>query len=306
MPLLHNLSFTVYLDDLDGSSLSGNKIHKLKPHFTYAHQNNIQHLISFGGPYSNHLHALAWAGKQSGLQTTGFIRGELHSQLNPTLKDCADWGMSLTPLPRQKYRECLTFLENSHSEGCLGRELRHLIPDIPSESLLIPEGGSNQAAVQSLAIAYQSLFKRPKYKDITHAVCATGTGATVAGLRLAAPKHVKVIGIQSVAEGPATSRRIKGWIGDRSEEIRIIEGHLGGFAKMPKTLLNFITEFEEQHQIPLDPIYNGKTFFKLSQMAQQGLFETSDRVLLLHTGGLQGRRGNVQRTPTQQTTEAPL
>jgi len=158
---------------------------------------------------------------------------------------------------------------------------------------VIPEGGGNALAIDSLANAYKPLFEG---QNFTHAVCATGTGATVAGLRKAAPKQVSIIGVQAVAEAEATLERIKHWLGNSVErdygKLNIVEGHLGGFAKMSAELLNFIAEFEQQNNIPLDPVYNGKVLFALSKMFDIEKLGGNDKVLVIHTGGLQGKRGS--------------
>ena len=127
-------------------------------------------------------------------------------------------------------------------------------------------------------------------------MCATGTGATLAGLYKAAPDSIDVIGVQAVAEGDATLARIQGWLGAKDSSNLIVprltvqEGHLGRFAKMPTELMTFIHGFEMQYNIPLDPVYTGKVIFKLSNMIKAGYFNSEDKILFIHTGGLQGKR----------------
>ena len=123
-------------------------------------------------------------------------------------------------------------------------------------------------------------------------MCATGTGATLAGLYKAAPDSIDVIGVQAVAEGDATLARIQGWLGAKETvpRLTIQEGHLGRFAKIPAKLMTFIHDFERQYNIPLDPVYTGKVMFKLSNMIEAGYFNSEDKILFVHTGGLQGKR----------------
>lgn len=280
-----------YRDDLNHPTISGNKLHKLAPNLEFALANDFDSVVSFGGPYSNHLHALAWACKQAGLGSHGIIRGELHEQLTPTLKDCKSWGMQLSAINRKGYREIQTRLASSDQYFRAHEVLPDLLPTDIRDALVIPEGGSNLKAIDSLADVYQSIFREPKSQHPSHVVCATGTGATVAGLVKAAPSHVKVIGIQAVAEGDATMDRIRRWLGGDTEQLTILPGHLGGFAKTPIELLEFIVEFEQCYDIPLDPIYNGKVVFELMRLANENYFKNDDRVLVIHTGGLQGKRG---------------
>ena len=78
-------------DDLIHPAISGNKWRKLKYHLLHAKEHGKRHLLSFGGAYSNHIHALAAAGCQSGLRTTGIIRGEYDAVSNSTLRDARHW-----------------------------------------------------------------------------------------------------------------------------------------------------------------------------------------------------------------------
>ena len=294
------MQLLIYRDDQNHPTVSGNKLHKLAPNLRLAKQLGCETIVSFGGAYSNHLHALAWACKDQGIASVGLIRGELHQQLTPTLEDCQIWGMRLIPVQRKTYRDLQETLR-AQSGPCLAQKLLpKSIAQLPANTLVIPEGGSNILAIESLAEAYQPIFAQAQYHDVSHVACATGTGATLAGLHKAAPKNVSVIGVQAVAEGRATIERIHGWLNTDSpclessnpelSNLSIVPGHLGGFAKMPVELLEFISQFELQHNIPLDPIYNGKVAFKLSQMDKEGFFKDKDKVLMIHTGGLQGVR----------------
>jgi 1-aminocyclopropane-1-carboxylate deaminase len=280
----------IYRDDLNHPTVSGNKLHKLKPNIELAKKLECRTLLSFGGAYSNHLHALAWASMEAGLASIGLVRGELHAELTPTLADCRTWGMRLLPTPRKTYRELQDTLAAGNMTYLAQDLLPQLFSNIPKNTLVIAEGGSNALAIKSLTNAYQEIFEQARYENITHAVCATGTGATVAGLSKAVPNGVKVIGVQAVAEGDATGARIHSWLGHTPNNLEIMPGHLGGFAKTPNELLRFIQEFESTRGIPLDPIYNGKVLYKLANLAKEGYFSPKDKVLVIHTGGLQGKR----------------
>lgn len=281
-----------YLDDLCASPVAGNKRHKLAPYIALAQQRQCTAIVSFGGPYSNHLHALAWACKQAGLGSTGIVRGEITSQLTPTLQDCQRWGMELRASSRQQYRAIQTSLQQLDKPIVASELGVDFAINQPQSSLVVAEGGGGRLAIESLCDAYRSIFTQPKYQHITHVACATGSGATVAGLARAAHPGVQVIGIQAVAEGDATQQRIQHWLGGQTiNNLRIVPGHMGGFAKVPPELRSFIEGFEAQYQIKLDPIYNAKVVFALASMLKQGLFRNDDKILVVHTGGLQGLRG---------------
>lgn len=277
-------------DDLNHPLISGNKLHKLKPGLKLALEQNVPMMVSFGGPYSNHLHAMAYATKMASVQSIGIVRGELHHNLTPTLMDCEHWGMKLIPCPRERYRQ----IQDSFSRhsGLYRVHQVTLMEDfnLPPGGLILPEGGSSDLSVKSVSDAYSSLFENQSHDRFTHAFCATGTGATLAGLLLAAPSEVRVIGVQMVAEGDATLNRVRNWTPNSFKEPEIISGHLGGFAKKTPELMAFIDNFEAQHKIQLDPIYTGKLLFRIHQMILNGELSEKDKPLLIHTGGLQGKR----------------
>mgnify|MGYP001950050023 CR=1 FL=1 len=289
---LAGVPIVVLRDDLNHPIVSGNKLHKLLPNIELAKANNYDTIASFGGPFSNHLHALAWACKDAGLNSVGIVRGELHANLTPTLRDCQRWGMNLIACPRKDYRAYQELISEQRTPCSASKLLSPLISNNLKNTLLIPEGGSNMAAINSLTHAYGEALAQPECDGITHIVCATGTGATLAGILNAASAHISVIGMQSVAEGDATLKRIEEWRGINSSNMSIQVAHLGGFGKMPHELHTFIAGFEAKYAIPLDPVYNGKAMLKLSQMIEAGFFAATDKVLFINTGGLQGKRGS--------------
>ena len=288
--LIEGIPIYIYRDDLNHKVVSGNKLHKLSPFMNMAIEKNCSSVLSFGGPYSNHLHALAWISKQNRLNSIGIVRGELHSELTPTLWDCQQWGMQLIPCERQDYRRYQT-LVSQFSKPRFAKQIEQpLFTKVPEDTLVIPEGGSNLMAIESLCHAYKPVFALPQHKQITHAICTTGTGATVAGLYKASPQNIEVVGIQAVSEGGATLERITKWIDEKPKRLKIQPGHLGGFGKIPAALKQFMTKFEATYNIPLDPIYNGKAMLKITEMIKTGRFNMGDQILYIHTGGLQGKR----------------
>ena len=43
--------------------------------------------------------------------------------------------------------------------------------------------------------------------------------------------------------------------------------------------------------LPLEPLYTGKALLALKQQIEAGRFSPGTRLIFVHTGGLQGRRG---------------
>src|SRR5699024_1385159 len=73
------------------------------------------------------------------------------------------------------------------------------------------------------------------------------------------------------------------------------EIHFGGFAKIKPALVSFINRFKAEYGIILDPIYTGKMMYSLMEDLRNGLFRKNIRILVIHTGGLQGIPGMNNR-----------
>ena len=279
----HRIRLYVKREDLIHSQLSGNKWHKLQLNLAEAKRRNCKTVVSFGGAYSNHLHALAYAGRIAGLQTVGLVRGECHEPLNPTLQDARNQGMELVYLSRQQYRR--------RNDPDFQLELAAQYPD----SLLIPEGGANAlGAAGCETIAQQVAQQLPE----PHTICLPcGTGTSLAGvINGCQPPTRQVLGF-SVLKGEAANTAIKATIegfiksGVDTDWSLLTDYHCGGYAKLNPQLVAFIDDFEQRHGIPLDPIYTGKLFFGLYDLIEQDYFQQGTTIVAIHTGGLQGRRG---------------
>lgn len=289
----HIGSLTVKRLDLLHPPVGGNKHYKLKYNLIEARRQGRTQLLSFGGAYSNHIHALAHAAHEQGFASVGIIRGdELASQpLNPTLTDAKRLGMQLEFVSRAAYRD-------KHSDGFLA-QLRQRYPN----AYIIPEGGSNQLAVQGCE-QILSAVDRHMFAGIA---CAVGTGATLAGLINASGWQQQVIGLAAVKGGflPAAIRQ---WLANESRlhvehEQRlhagqktsknnwqlIDEDRFGGYGRYDDELIDFIDEMRVQHNLPLEPIYTGKAMYRLLEMMRVG-DAPRHRMLFIHTGGLQGYR----------------
>jgi 1-aminocyclopropane-1-carboxylate deaminase/D-cysteine desulfhydrase-like pyridoxal-dependent ACC family enzyme len=259
--------------------ISGNKWFKLKHYLLSASQQNISHLVSFGGPFSNHLHALAYAGYLFGFRTTGIVRGHAppSDKLSPTLQDCLKWGMSLEWMDRQDYRR--------HAEVSGVEHVQALFP----QSLVIPEGGEGADGVEGVASLFQTL-DLDRYDLILTPV---GSGTTLAGLHNGVGDSARVVGVSALKGADDLSQRAAKYIPDKSpEQVEIWHDyHHGGFAKMTPLLRNFISSVQSEYGLMLDPVYTSKALYALvHQFAHHKLGE-SVNAMLIHTGGLQGWRG---------------
>lgn len=269
---LHDVQVTIRRLDQIHPQISGNKFFKLKYNFLEAKQQGYRKLLTFGGAYSNHIAATAFAADQFGFQSVGIIRGEelKHKPLNPTLATASQLGMQLHFVSREEYR-----LKQSPDY------LAQLQQQFP-EHYIIPEGGTNQSAI----LGCTEILK-PDDQQFDLICCAVGTGGTIAGLIQASQSHQHVLGFSA----------LKGlFLNDEVARLtskcnwKIIDDYCcGGYANTTPELMQFIQRFETQYGIPLEQIYTAKMMFGLEHMIQMKMISPEQKLLVIHTGGLQGR-----------------
>ncbi len=271
------LRFSVLRLDLLHPEISGNKWFKLQGYLALAASGRKDSLVSFGGAYSNHLVALAAAGRAAGYHTTGIVRGESPVLLSPSLIRMQELGMQLQFADRQTYRR-LQLPEN----------IAALHAKYPN-AVLIPEGGSGETGVDGAA----KILQQPGLKEFTHICVAMGTGTTLAGLVKGSDPGQQIIGV-SVLHGTSGFEPLEEkWISSRNDadRIRIVHGFdHGGYAKYSPALLSFMNSFYDRFQIPSDFVYTGKLFFAMARLSTEDYFPAGSNVLMIHSGGLQGNQ----------------
>lgn len=273
----HGVELWLKRDDLIHPVISGNKWRKLKYILQHALSLKVGTLISMGGAYSNHLHALAFAGQQLGLGTIGLIRGEQPPLLNPTLQDLQHWGMTLKFVSREHYRQL--------------RDYKHwqALPGSLPTHYWLPEGGAVELALQGVA----ELIAEINQPEALLAV-PCGTATTLAGMIASSPPHNTLLGFAALKGAHFLNADVQQLlpIGYATKNWSInLDYHCGGFGKTTPALLTFMQHFEQMTGIALDPIYTGKMLLGLYDLIAQGYFQTGRRIIAVHTGGLQGRRG---------------
>lgn len=276
-PILKDNNIQLWLkrDDLLHPIISGNKWRKLKYCLDEALSLGKDAIISMGGAYSNHLHALACAGKQLGMKTIGVIRGERPAKFTPTLEDLQAWGMELRFVSRTEYRQYRAY--KGHDS----------LPGIKTNEYWLPEGGSSPPALKGVAELPDEIGIPYDYLCL-----ACGTGTTLAGLIQSVPAGVSVIGFPALKSSGFLSRDIQRLLpGDFNNWQLIHDYHFGGFAKNNLLLESFMNDFEEKTLIKLEPIYTAKMLYGLMDLISKGYFKPSSRIIAVHTGGLQGNRG---------------
>lgn len=266
-------------DDLIHPDIQGNKWRKLKYNLIKAKSRNYETLLSFGGAYSNHIHATAAAGHLLGFNTIGLIRGEETLPLNPTLQDAVNWGMQIHYLNRTEYRTKNT------------TEFIHQLKQKYGNFYLIPEGGSNLDALTGCREIIDELDT-----DYDVICCACGTGATLAGLISGLNNRTKAIGFQILQGANYITEEVNKFLAD-IEFTTHIDWHInaqytfGGYARISQQLMEFIQKFHITHNIQLDPVYTGKMLFGLYDLIRQNHFNPGTKIIAIHTGGIQGLRG---------------
>jgi 1-aminocyclopropane-1-carboxylate deaminase len=268
--------------DRAGGRAPGNKSFKLRGYLDRARREGVTRLVSFGGAWSNHLHALAAVGNEQGCETIGIVRGEAHEKSTPMIEDALRWGMRIVRVSRAEYR-----LRN---EAGYQRELA----DRFGPCLLVPEGGAApEGALGCRAIAKLALECAPGCRRI---VLPVGTGTTLAGLVASLDARYEVVGISALRGALDLEKRV----GELVAALRPAGGarwridhghHCGGFARVTPGLRDFMLAFEAMNGIEIEPVYTGKMLFAVRRMLQAGEWDGGSPTLAIHTGGLQGRRG---------------
>ena len=261
--------------------VSGNKWYKLKHHLSAARKAGKNELLSFGGAFSNHLHALAYAGHRCGFATRALVRGEPVGELSPTLQDCKAWGMQIEWVSRQRYPEI------SISEA------RAQIAEQYGNAWVIPEGGGGSDGVAGVKELFLSLTNAAPF-SYDYIVCPVGSGTTLAGIVSANVPGVKCIGVSALKANYELEQRVLQMLppsGAHSVWQICHDYHFGGFAKLNARLRDFISMVHAETGLLLDPVYTGKMFFGIAEWCHQGRLSADAKVLMVHTGGLQGWRG---------------
>ncbi|MDP5157049.1 MAG: pyridoxal-phosphate dependent enzyme [Flaviramulus sp.] len=255
--------------------VSGNKYRKLKYNLFEAEKQGLKTLLTFGGAFSNHIVAVASAGKIFGFNTIGVIRGEEmfdNIDSNPTLSFAKQCGMQFKFVSRNLYYEKidLNFITKLEEEF--------------GSFYLIPEGGTNALAIKGCE---EILTEADKSFDF---VCTcVGTGGTISGLINSSNQNQKILGFPAL-KGDFLQEDIAKFATKTNWEL-ITDYHFGGYAKINTTLVSFINKFKKNYNMPLDPVYTGKMMFGVFDLIAKNYFPKGSKILIIHTGGLQGIAG---------------
>jgi len=274
IPVNKNVKLFMKREDLIDSQISGNKYWKLFFNINQYVEKNPEnpYIITFGGAFSNHISAVSAVGKMLGIPSLGMIRGEeLQDKWrdNPTLVFAEKNGMDFRFITREEYRD--------------KEKLTHYLYNEFPDALVVPEGGTNEDAVNGV-----KMMLNDETKDFDYLCTAVGTGGTIAGISKFCEDNQKVIGFKAVNDSSLEKKIFELTL---KQNFDLIDSSFGGYGKIKDENIRFINDFKERYGIPLEPIYTGKMMQKVFELITEEYFPENSKILCFHTGGLQGIEG---------------
>ena len=271
--------------DLIHPIISGNKWYKLKFYLSEANEAKAKVIASFGGPFSNHLVALAYAAKMNGLKSIGYVRSNENESVTPSLQEALNYGMKLIHLGRTQFQS-------------KKNELLALNAENLNETYFLDEGGYGILGAKGASTIISDWESRKTNADDTNQihnydniVCAVGTGTMIAGIINAAKNDQKVIGIPVLKNEGTINDEIDNLIENKFTNFTLFhEFHQGGYAKTTPNQIEFMNKLWEHNKIPTDIVYTGKVFYAVEQLLNQAYFKPDSKILIIHSGGLQGNQ----------------
>jgi 1-aminocyclopropane-1-carboxylate deaminase len=254
--------------DLIDVLTGGNKWFKLAGNLLDFRNSGKPLIISFGGPFSNHIAALAAFCRREQIPVVGVIRGE--KVMNRTLRRAEEMGMCLHFVSRELYRYYREKQDYSDLESLYG------------PAFIIPEGGANTSGISGC-----SAIARMIPEHFTHILLPVGTGGTMAGLCAGLKQGREVWGVQVLKAGQ--EKMLEQFLAGRQHvSWRLLDDFtFGGYARSCPELDDFIRAFSQYHRVPCEPVYTGKMFYALQKLLSAGSFPAGARIAVLHTGGMQ-------------------
>jgi 1-aminocyclopropane-1-carboxylate deaminase len=284
----HNIHVQIKRDDLIHDEISGNKWRKLKYNLLNFKQKKYAGVVTFGGSFSNHIHAFAYACKQQNIPCVGVIRGEPQYANNFTLSWARHWGMHLHFVDRLTYRR--------RTEDNYLNELMHKFPN----HLIIPEGGTNADAIKGVAEIISELKNQSSFDTL---ITPVGSGGTLAGLITGDSQQNKaphkILGIAVLKQAEYLLTDVKQLLPDFAKGHNnwelLTQFHRGGYGKINNEDIERLKQINQQTGIVFEPVYSGKMMLALCELVEQGYFHANERIVLVHTGGLQGLGGMIEQ-----------
>lgn len=259
--------------DLLHPIVSGNKFYKLRYYIEFALAKGVSTVASFGGPYSNHIVALAYTAKEAGLKSIGYIRTNADEPMTPSLKEAKAYGMELVYLGRMEFQSKKTHILQSS--------------EVMTDCYFIDEGGYGTIGAKGAA----TILTENNTTRYNYIISAVGTGTMLAGIINAAEPNQKIIGIPVLKNEGSIESEINALLEDKNRRYTLLhQFHQGGYAKTNPMMLDFMNRLWDAEKIPTDIVYTSKLLFGVGQLIKENYFEKNATILVIHSGGLQGNR----------------
>ncbi len=255
--------------DLIHPMISGNKWLKLHYWLEKFRVGNYSGILTLGGPWSNHLHACAYACFQEKIPMKALVKGYAGLE-NAMVQDLKLWGCTHKFINRQH------FFDTTFAEQIAEKE----------NYLLIPMGGEGPEGEAGVI----DWFNQLPLPDYDYIFCSVGTGTTLSGIAKSNISCKNLIGVDPGTNDKNLPERVSALNNICGGKRVSIEKGGDKMGKLTADISNFMQDWLAQTGIPLDFVYTApmcKTFVK---MAELGQLLPGSRVLLVHTGGLQGNR----------------
>lgn len=281
----HHIACDVLRLDLIHPVISGNKWYKLRYYLEDAKRTEAKTIASFGGPYSNHLVALAYAAKLSGIKCIGYVRRNDGEPITTSLQEAIAYGMEIINLGRTSFQE-------------KKNELIAINANKVNETYFVDEGGYGilgASGASTIISDWENPINNSEGINPIHAydyiVCAVGTGTMIAGIINTAATHQQILGIPVLKNEGSIKNEINILVSNKTANFELkYDFHQGGYAKTTPEQIQFMNRFWDQAKLPTDIVYTGKLFYAIEQLLQQKYFKQGTKILVIHSGGLQGNR----------------
>ncbi|MBR3395423.1 MAG: D-cysteine desulfhydrase family protein [Firmicutes bacterium] len=282
------LGTNVYIkrDDMTGIGLGGNKVRKLEFLLADAKNKGAEIVFTTGGAQSNHAMLTAACCKKLGMTPILILkkRGVTDRKGNILLEYLMNTDVR--------------FLDTGDSADVY-REMDRVGQESGKVYYKIPTGGSNALGALGYVNCVKEISEQTDIK-FDYICCAEGSGGTHAGVAMGAKlfmPETKVIGMM-VDTDPfeeITTNIMKGLAElleldfvPTVDDVHLVDVCGAGYAIPSPEGNEAIRMMAENEGLFLDPVYTGKAFGGLIQMAREGKFGPDDNILYLYSGGAGG------------------
>lgn len=281
------VEFWMKRDDLTGDvGLGGNKVRKLEYLLGDALARGATHILTTGGPQSNHARATAAACARLGLGCTLVLAGK-----DPGVRD---GNLLLDELFGAEVRFPGAITPEDQAR-CLAEAADELAAK-GARPYVIPVGGSVPLGVLGSYQCYVELAEA--LPGDAWICCANGSAGTQAGLVLGAILHGKATRVQgfSVWQPAAVLEPLTADLVRSGAEllgravpavtVHVDDGYLAPrYGKASPAGLEAIRLLGRLEGIVLDHVYTGKAMAGVLDYIRRGVIKPGERVVFVHTGG---------------------